>query len=142
MCPPKKPAIKKPVPQAHVKQKQAAKLKIAKILKDEPLPGIVSEEEPPPKVDNWLDHLPPVIKPDAELHKQLWGQKKEDKTKKLYNFCMDQVQAMLNYSLVLLDLAQSESARSKLNKDDPLTQLAKKQISTDSESQKLETSPS
>ena len=86
MCPPKKPPIKKPVPQSHAKQPKGAKSKIAKILKEEPLPEIVPEEEPPPKVDNWLDHLPPVIKPDAELHKKLWAQKKEEKSKKLYNF--------------------------------------------------------
>lgn len=50
------------------------------------------------KNDSWLNHLPPVEKPDEELHKQLSEERKERRKNKVNAFCKCEVEGILNYA--------------------------------------------
>jgi len=63
--------------------------------------SVLAETEKP-KRDSWLDHLPPVIKPDEELHITLNKARKEKQKIKHYDFCRSELSAILNYSFFSL----------------------------------------
>lgn len=49
------------------------------------------------KTETWLDHLPPVIKPDAELHISLSRERKEKRRNKITEYCMKELWAMVAF---------------------------------------------
>ena len=50
-----------------------------------------------PKRESWLDNLPPVIKPDEELHQELTKKRKEMKRQKHLDICKEEANAILNF---------------------------------------------
>ncbi|OHT00479.1 hypothetical protein TRFO_32844 [Tritrichomonas foetus] len=61
------------------------------------------EEKPPeaeekPKKESWLDNLPPVIKPDEELHQKLSKERRERRAAKVHQYCSLEIQGMLEFA--------------------------------------------
>ncbi|OHS98177.1 hypothetical protein TRFO_09038 [Tritrichomonas foetus] len=54
--------------------------------------------------DSWLDKLPPVIKPDEELHQKLSKERREYEKQKHQDFCRNELYAMLNIAMKEIDM--------------------------------------
>ncbi|OHT16398.1 hypothetical protein TRFO_02634 [Tritrichomonas foetus] len=106
MAPPKK----KPVSRA-VKQKPTKMQKTKANDQIEKEPEIVDEQPPPPKPDSWLDHLPPVIKPDEELHKKLSAERKEATRKKHMKICREELESIFNFALKTTEIEDENRAK-------------------------------
>lgn len=67
----------------------------------------VLEVDEKPKREAWLDNLPPVIKPDEELHQQLIKQRRESQKQKYYEICQNEAEAILNYTFQFMEIQNS-----------------------------------
>ena len=67
----------------------------------------VLEVDEKPKREAWLDNLPPVIKPDEELHQQLTKQRRESQKQKYYEICQNEAEAILNYAFQFMEIQNS-----------------------------------
>lgn len=56
------------------------------------------KHEDKPKKEEWLFHLPPVIKPDEELHKKLTYERKQQRAQKISGYCREELNAIFNYA--------------------------------------------
>ncbi|KAK8890910.1 hypothetical protein M9Y10_028110 [Tritrichomonas musculus] len=58
--------------------------------------------------DSWLNHLPPVVKTDEDLHIKLLKERKERDKKKHFDFCHSELKAILNIALTEVDLPSND----------------------------------
>ena len=58
--------------------------------------------------DSWLDHLPPVIKADEELHKKLSAERREKRKEKVRLICTEEAESIVNFSLKVFDFYHPE----------------------------------
>lgn len=70
--------------------------------------SIEPEVSTPKEENSWLNNLPPVIKPDEELHVKLLKERKEKDEKKHFDFCQSELKAMLNIALFEVDIPSDD----------------------------------
>ena len=68
-------------------------------------------EEVPPKKVSWLDTLHWSPPPDQELHNQLSKQRREQTHKKHFNYCHEEIHAILNYAFATRKLTDPKAIR-------------------------------
>lgn len=71
-----------------------------KIVEEKP-----EEVEEKPKQESWLDKLPPVIKPDEELHQKLTKERREKHLAKVHQYCSLEAKGILEFVLRSIDLS-------------------------------------
>ena len=67
----------------------------ASIEEEQQLEEIIDDK---PKRESWLDSLPPVIKPDEELHQELTKKRREKTHQKHIDICTEEANAILNFA--------------------------------------------
>ena len=96
-------------PRARAKTPRGANRRVTK------LDVKVAEEKPveieeKPKPESWLDKLPPVIKPDEELHQRLLKERLEKHNKKVHQYCSLEAKGILEFVLRAIDIANEKDS--------------------------------
>ena len=93
------PRIRRPVIQAHDPKRKSRGKKIETIEEDEVPEDKEPEIPPPERDDSWWDNLPPVIKPDQELHLQLVKERRAAEKVRNTEFCRRELIAIFNFAM-------------------------------------------
>lgn len=112
--PVKKQRIVKPEPKGRKGRQSRAK-------NIEPPPPVEEPEPEPvddtPKRESWLDNLPPVIKPDEEMHQRLIKIRKEDRKRKHQKYCEQEAQGIFNFAMKMLSTKDGDKDRKHMKHD-------------------------
>lgn len=93
-------------PRARARVQRSGNRRVLKneVKADEEKPVEVEEK---PKPESWLDKLPPVTKPDEELHQRLTKERHEKRLIKVRQYCSLEAKGMLEFSLRSIDVARN-----------------------------------
>lgn len=84
-------------------------------VEEEQLPEEISDDKP--KRESWLDNLPPVIKPDEELHQELTKKRKEITHQKHVDICKEEANSILNFVFSAIDVQNDPKKITRLKID-------------------------
>ena len=83
------------------------------------------EEEKKQKQETWLDHLPPVIKLDEELHQRLSKERREKRKEKVLEYCHRELLGILNLTFTLMQSSEEDKEKPERMREWHVMQLHK-----------------